>query len=124
MKRKGPDFTCCGLVDARQATCQRLQQSEQPNACQFTVSVAMVEEWESFQRSFRLAVHARTDLNGKELEMGVPLLPSNWLHPESGLHPDGLHDCKDEHLLICPDLLCILLILLIGRHSVLLAPCR
>ena len=122
VKRKGLDFTDCGLVDARQAKRQRLQQPEQQDASQLPVSIAMVEEWESFQKSFRLAVHAHTGPDGKELEMGMPLLATKGCILSLGT--SFLRDCKEEHFIICPDLLCNLFGLPIRRHSVMPAPCR
>ena len=85
VKCKGLDFTDCGLVDARQAKRQRLQQPDRQDASRLPVSIAMVDEWECFQKSFCLAVHAHTGPDGKELEMCIPLrmLASNWLHLES-----------------------------------------
>ena len=72
VKRKGLDFTDCGMVDARVAKRQRLQQSGQDEAPQSPISIAMVDEWERFQKSFRCAVHAHND--GGELDLGRHLL--------------------------------------------------
>ena len=72
VKRKGLDFTDCGMVDARVAKRQRLQQPGQDEASQSPVSIALVDEWEKFQKSFRCAVHAHND--GGELDLGVHLL--------------------------------------------------
>ena len=72
VKRKGLDFTDCGMVDARVAKRQRLQQPGPDGAPQSPVSIAMVDEWERFQKSFRCAVHAHND--GGELDLGMPLL--------------------------------------------------
>ena len=113
VKRKGLDFTDCGLVDARQAKRQRLQQPEQQDASQFPVSIAMVDEWESFQKSFRLAVHAHTGPDGKELEMGVPLLPSNWLHLVFGYI---LKDCMIARMSILSSVLTCFAIYLHYRY--------
>ncbi len=68
VKRKGLDFTDCGMVDARAAKRQRLQQREQDEVSDFPVSIAMVDEWESFLKSFRCAVAAHND--GGELDLG------------------------------------------------------
>lgn len=69
MKRKGLDFTDCGMVDARVAKRQRLQQPGPDDASQSPVSIAMVDEWEGFQKSFRCAVHAHNDEG--ELDLGI-----------------------------------------------------
>ncbi len=71
VKRKGLDFTECGMVDARVAKRQRLQQPGADEAPQSPVSIAMVDEWERFQKSFRCAVHAHND--GGELDLGMHL---------------------------------------------------
>lgn len=74
VKRKGLDFTGCGMADARAAKHQRVQQPGEGTPSQSPLSVVMVDEWESFQKSFRCAVHAHKD-NG-ELDMGAHLLCS------------------------------------------------
>lgn len=71
MKRKGLDFSGCGLVDAREAKRQRLLVSNvdgntDSTACPVTID--MMDEWDAFSRSFRCAVHAHSDSG--ELDMG------------------------------------------------------
>ena len=72
MKRKGLDFTCCGMVDAQAAKRLRLPIPKQDAQADFPVSVAMIDEWEAFRKSFRCAVQAHTDCG--DLDLGVCLL--------------------------------------------------
>ncbi|EIE20576.1 hypothetical protein COCSUDRAFT_57721 [Coccomyxa subellipsoidea C-169] len=71
VKRKGLDFSACGLVDARAAKRQRMLVPDdgdktESSACH--VTVAMMDEWDAFNRSFRCAVHAHSDSG--ELDLG------------------------------------------------------
>lgn len=82
VKRKGLDFSACGLVDARAAKRQRLPPSppaaeqvapDQAAKSACPVSVAMMDEYEAFNRSFLCAVHAHSDSG--ELDLGAALRP-------------------------------------------------
>jgi hypothetical protein len=74
VKRKGLDFSACGLVDARGAKRQRsaLPAPNEPDqapppAC--PVSLAMMDEYDAFARSFQCSVHAHSDAG--ELDLGA-----------------------------------------------------
>ncbi|KAK9917825.1 hypothetical protein WJX75_008635 [Coccomyxa subellipsoidea] len=85
VKRKGLDFSACGLVDAKAAKRQRLMaptDDNQTESAACPVTVPMMDEWDAFNRSFRCAVHAHSDsgeLNLDDLNQESPLEMCHWL---------------------------------------------
>lgn len=78
VKRKGLDFAACGLVDAKAAKRQRLPaaaDADNAEAAACPVTLAMMDEWDAFNRSFRCAVHAHSD--GGDLDLGECFRPSH-----------------------------------------------
>ncbi|KAL3145829.1 hypothetical protein ABBQ38_015202 [Trebouxia sp. C0009 RCD-2024] len=74
VKRKGLDFTEYGLVDARAAKRQRL--NGDGNDPKVAVSLEMVEEYDTFCKQFRKAVHENQDQGNLDLDnigQGSPL---------------------------------------------------
>lgn len=76
VKRKGLDFSACGMVDAKAAKRQRLMaptDDNQTESAACPVTVPMMDEWDAFNRSFRCAVHAHSDSG--ELDLGKSTTP-------------------------------------------------
>ena len=85
VKRKGLDFSACGLVDAKAAKRQRLAPPPAASAAGAAdqlapdqaaesacpVSVAMMDDFDAFNRSFVCTIHAHSDSG--ELDLGAPL---------------------------------------------------
>ena len=90
VKRKGLDLSACGLVDARAAKRQRMALAapvtqhpgeadqapdDAPPAC--PVTLAMMDEFDAFSRSFQCAVHAHSE--DGELDLGaLPTDSGRW----------------------------------------------
>jgi hypothetical protein len=83
VKRKGLDYTEYGLVDARAAKRQRLA-PDAPDAAPCPVNLAMVEEYESFVKTFKRTFHHCTDAKGV-LALGASLSLSLSLPPPAPL---------------------------------------
>ena len=60
------------MVDAQAAKRLRMPSPKQDMTAHFPVSIAMVDEWEAFKKSFRCAVQAHTDYG--DLDLGECLL--------------------------------------------------
>lgn len=80
VKRKGLDFSACGLVDAKACKRQRLAGPSKDEAAPCPVSIQLLDEWDAFTRGFRCAVHAHSDAG--ELDLGEDM-PSVVRHYSS-----------------------------------------